>query len=206
VAGAVAAADAAHHRSRPGRPGERPTARARYGAAVLVLLALAGAAVAVALGTYGRTHTPTGGTIETFGFPTMISMKAWFTTAAAGLALVQAGSALVMWGRAPGIRTSPAWVPGLHRWSGTVAFLAALPVAYHCLWSLGYQVNGTRQAVHSFLGCAFFGVLTTKLLALRVDGLPRWALPVLGGVLFTSLVAVWFTSSLWFFTNVAFPY
>ena len=27
----------------------------------------------------------------------------------------------------------PRWVPFLHRWSGTAAFVLTLPVAYHCL-------------------------------------------------------------------------
>jgi len=34
---------------------------------------------------------------------------------------------------------------------------------------------------------------------------PSWSLPVVGGVVFTTLVAIWLTSSLWFFTAVAFP-
>jgi hypothetical protein len=47
--------------------------------------------------------------------------------------------------------------------------------------------------------------MATKLLALRIDGLPRWALPVIGGLLVTCLTGLWLTSSLWFFTNVGFP-
>ena len=39
-----------------------------------------GAAISVSLGVYGRVHTPTGSTIFDFGFPTLLSMKAWFTT------------------------------------------------------------------------------------------------------------------------------
>ena len=55
------------------------------------------------------------------------------------------------------------------------------------------------------LGCAFFGAMTTKLLALRIDGAPRFTLPILGGALVAILTAIWLTSSLWFFTNVGFP-
>jgi Family of unknown function (DUF6529) len=58
---------------------------------------------------------------------------------------------------------------------------------------------------HGLLGCAFFGALATKLLALRVARLPGLALPLLGGGLVVVFVAIWLTSSLWFFTNVAFP-
>ena len=80
-----------------------------------------------------------------------------------------------------------------------------LPVAYHCLWSLGWRDTDARVVVHGILGCAFFGALTTKLLALRINGLPGWALPVLGGGLVAILTGIWLTSSLWFFTNVGFP-
>jgi hypothetical protein len=37
------------------------------------------------------------------------------------------------------------------------------------------------------------------MLGLRRPGLPGWALPVLGGLLFTVLVGLWWTSALWFF-------
>ena len=30
---------------------------------------------------------------------------------------------------------------------------------------------------------------------------PKWTLPVLGGAVFTALVALWITSSVWFFTT-----
>jgi hypothetical protein len=171
------------------------------------LLAAAGvsAAVALALGVYGRLHVPTGAALSTLGFPTLLAMKAWFATAAAGLAVAQLLSALAMWGRLPGVTRSPSWLPALHRWTGTAAFLVSLPVAYHCLWSLGLQTTTPRVLVHSLLGCAFYGAVTTKLLALRIDRLPGWALPVLGGSLFAALTGLWLSSSLWFFTTVGFP-
>jgi hypothetical protein len=171
----------------------------------LLMAAVAGASVAVALGTYGRVHEPTGDSIATFGFPAVLPMKAWFTTAVALLALAQLASALAMWGRLPGVRASSAWVAPVHRWSGTVAFVVSLPVAYHCLWSLGFQDTDTRVLVHSLLGCAFYGAFATKLLALRIERLPAWALPVIGGSLVTCLTVIWLTSSLWFFTNIGFP-
>jgi Family of unknown function (DUF6529) len=192
----------------PAAPGAAPPgAPARPAGATLPLLmaAVAGASVAVALGTYGRVHEPTGDSIATFGFPAVLPMKAWFTTAVALLALAQLASALAMWGRLPGVRASSAWVAPVHRWSGTVAFVVSLPVAYHCLWSLGFQDTDTRVLVHSLLGCAFYGAFATKLLALRIERLPAWALPVMGGTLVTCLTVIWLTSSLWFFTNVGFP-
>ena len=180
-------------------------ARPAGGALPLLMAAVAGASVAVALGTYGRVHEPTGDSIATFGFPAVLPMKAWFTTAVALLALAQLASALAMWGRLPGVRAASAWIAPVHRWSGTVAFVVSLPVAYHCLWSLGFQVTDARVLAHSLAGCAFYGAFATKLLALRIERLPGWALPTIGGILVTCLTAVWLTSSLWFFANVGFP-
>jgi hypothetical protein len=167
--------------------------------------ALVGAAVSISLGVYGRVHDPTGQAIVTFGFPRVLPMKAWFATGAFVLALVQLYSALRMWDRIHFPRVKPKWLPAAHRWTGTVAFVLTLPVAYHCLWSLGFQTIGTRQVVHSVLGCAFYGAFATKMLALHSRRLPRWALPVLGGLVVTLLSALWLTSSLWFFRNVGFP-
>jgi hypothetical protein len=171
----------------------------------LLWAAAAGAAVSLALGTYGRVHTPTGGRITTFGFPTVLSMKAWLATGVFVLALAQLTSALAMWGHLPGVHTAPGWLKPVHRWTGTAAFVLSLPVAYHCLWSLGFQDTDSRVLVHSLVGCAFYGAFATKLLALRIEGVPRFTLPVLGGLLVTALTVMWLTSSLWFFQNVGFP-
>ncbi len=180
-------------------------APARRGLNPIIPMAIAGGVVALAIGTYGRVHTPTGQGIYAYGFPAVLPMKAWFTTGAFVLAIVQLLTAMRMWGRLPLPRTMPTWFPTLHRWSGTVAFLLTLPVAYHCLWSLGFQDATTRQLVHGVAGCAFYGAFTTKLLALRSKRVPGWSLPILGGTLVVGLTVLWLTSSLWFFTNVGFP-
>ena len=178
----------------------------RNGAIAPLLIAAAiGAAVSVSLGVYGRVHDPTGEQIAHFGFSSTLSMKAWLGTGVAVLAVAQAGTAAWMWGRLPGFGRAPGWAPHLHRWTGTAAFLLSLPVAYHCLWSIGYQDTDARVIAHAILGCAFYGVLTTKLLALRIRDLPGWTLPALGGSLVAILLAIWTTSSLWYFSNVAFP-
>jgi hypothetical protein len=185
---------------------QRSEAAARSRARMLlVAAAAAGAAVALGLGVYGRVHDPTGARITTFGFPSVLAMKAWLGTVAAVLAINQLLTALALWGRLPGVRRVPPWLGAVHRWSGTAAFVVSLPVAYHCLWSLGFQDTGVRQLVHSLAGCAFYGAITTKLLVLRIDGLPKFTLPIVGGLLVVSLTVVWWTSSLWFFTNVGFP-
>ena len=48
-------------------------------------------------------------------------------------------------------------------------------------------------------------MFTVKMVALRSRRLPGWMLPVAGGVLFTTLVVLWFTSALWWFRYVDFP-
>ena len=184
----------------------RPRSRCRDRRTVpLLVVAGIGAAVSLALGVYANVHEPTNEQLLHVGFPSTLSMKAWLTTGVAVLAIAQALTAAWMWGRLPGAGSAPKWVAHLHRWTGTAAFLLVLPVAYHCLWSLGWRDTDARVVVHGLLGCAFFGALTTKLLALRIRGLPGWALPVLGGGLVAILTGIWLTSSLWFFTNVSFP-
>jgi hypothetical protein len=171
------------------------------GSAAPLLIPLAvGAAVAVALGVYGGLHTPTGIAVNLAGFSGPLPAKAWLTTGAFLFALVQLGSALVMYGKVPGV-TGPARIGALHRWSGRAAFLLAVPVAVHCLYALGFQSYEPRVLVHSLLGCVFFGAFTVKMLGLTRRGLSGWILPVLGGLVFAALVGLWWTSSLWFFTT-----
>lgn len=181
-----------------GRPaGLAPTAR------VLPPL-LVGAAVSVALGVYGRLHDPTGRAISTFGFSGMINMKIWLSCVATALALVQVTTALRMYGRLGSGRT-PAWVAVLHRTSGAAAVVVSAPVAFHCLWSLGFSTLDARTTAHSLLGCAFYGAFVAKMLMLKTKRLPGWALPVIGGLTFTVLVAIWLTSALWYFQTVGNP-
>jgi hypothetical protein len=174
-------------------------------AAALTPPALAGGAVALALGIYSRVHDATGARIFDLGFSSLAAMKSWLATVALALALVQLASALAMFGRLPGLDLTPRWVPFAHRWTGTAAFLVSLPVAYHCLWSLGFETDSPRVIIHGVAGCLFYGAFTTKLLVLRSRRLPGWALPIVGGTLVAALVVVWMTSALWFFTTVDIP-
>jgi len=174
-------------------------------AAPLVIAALAGGAVSVAIGVYGRLHVATGGNLFRLGFPSLGATKSWLATAAVTLAMLQLLSALAMCGYWPGDAPATRWVAAAHRWTGTVAFVVSLPVAYHCLWALGFRTTSTRVVLHSLLGCAFYGAFATKMLALRASRLPKWPLPVLGGLLVVALTGIWSTSALWFFANVDFP-
>ena len=166
---------------------------------------LAGAAVAVSMGVYAKVHTPAGRPTFTLGFSSLLPMKAWLATAATVLLVVQLVSALWMWGRLPGAGAAPGWASVLHRWSGTTAFVLTLPVAMHCIWSLGFGTSSARVAVHGFVGCLFYGAYVTKMLCLRIPDVPRWAIPVAGGTVFGALALLWLTASLWFFTRSGIP-
>ena len=130
-------------------------------------------------------------------------MKVWLASIALTFAVVQVVTALWVYGRLPW--ATPAWIGTVHRISGRIAFLVSLPVAYHCLWSLGFQDTSTRVLAHSLLGCAFYGAFATKITIVRSKGLPGIALPLAGGALFALLVFAWETSALWFIHENGFP-
>jgi Family of unknown function (DUF6529) len=171
---------------------------ARPGAGLLVPV-LAGVGVAVALGVYGRLHEPGAIAVDVAGFSGPAYVKAWLTTAATLLAVVQLVTAQSMYGR---LRNwSPPWMPTVHRWSGRVAVLLTVPVVVHCLYALGFEYDRTRVLLHSVAGCLFYGAFVTKMLCLPRRGLPGWTLPVVGGLLFGALIVVWLTAALWLFTD-----
>jgi hypothetical protein len=176
--------------------------RNAHGVAALAGAALIGAAVSLLLGVYGRHHHPAGQALFTLGFSSTLSMKAWLATVVVILAVAQIALAMWMYGKL-GLHGAPKWVGPVHRLVGLLAFLVSLPIAYHCLWSLGFEANtsATRRFVHSVLGCAFYGAFATKMICLRSRRMPDWALPLVGGTIFTILVGIWLTSSLWYFRN-----
>ncbi len=180
----------------------RATARRSFQLAGLLLVA---AVVALSLGLYAHFHTPSGRQPFTLGFSGILQMKVWLTTAVLAFVLVQLVTALWMWGRLPGVSRTPTWVAHLHRWSGTVAFVVSLPVAFSCIWSLGFQTGSLRVVVHGVAGCAFYGAYAAKMVGLRLRGLPGWALPVLGGTVVALVIVLWLTAALWFFTRTGVP-
>jgi hypothetical protein len=159
-----------------------------------------GAAVAVALGVYGRVHEPTGVAVNVAGFSSPQSVKAWLATLALILAVVQLVSALALFGHLRPLAGQP-WIGPLHRWSGRAAVAVTLPVVAHCLYALGFQYDEPRVLIHSLLGCLFYGAFATKMLTLSRPDAPSWLLPLIGGAVFAGLVGLWLTSSLWFFTT-----
>jgi len=169
----------------------------------LLVAAAAGAAVAIALGVYGNVHDPSQQLVFTLFFSSTIAMKVWFATVALAFAVVQVTSALWIYGRLGA--SAPDWAGSVHRISGRLAFISSLPVAYHCLWSLGFQDTDTRVLAHSILGCAFYGAFTAKVTIVRSRNLPGWALPLAGGLIFAILVLAWYTSALWFIREQGWP-
>ena len=71
-----------------------------------------------------------------------------------------------------------------------------------CLYALGFEHSSPRVLIHSLLGCFFFGAFVAKMLLLSRRSTPGWVLPVVGGLVFTALVGLWLSSSLWYFTTV----
>ncbi|MFC5803504.1 DUF6529 family protein [Streptomyces formicae] len=182
----------------PPPPPPLASSEAGPGAARLLVPVLVGAAVAVALGVYGKVHDPAATAFNLAGFSSPKAVKSWLTSVAFAFGLVQLFSALTMYGQMPGVRAG-SWTPVLHRWSGRAAFLVAVPVAVHCLYSLGFQTYDTRVTLHSLFGCFFFGAFSAKMLLLRMERLPGWLLPIVGGLVFAALMMLWLTSVLWFF-------
>ena len=128
-------------------------------------------------------------------FSSTIASKVWFATAALALAFVQVLTGARIFGKLE--RFVPIGRPQVnrvHRWSGRLAVLCTLPVAFHCIFA------------HSILGSFVYGVLVVKLFFVHDPKHPRWVLPVVGGTMASVLTALWATSALWYFTNVRFGF
>lgn len=126
--------------SAPTRPAPAVTPR---GTSMILVPVLAGSAVAVGLGVFGRVHEPQFFSISLAGFSSGTAVKSWLATLAVGLAIFQLVSAFVMYRLTPSGR-APRWIGPAHVWSGRVAVLASVPVAVHCLYALD-----SRAATHA---------------------------------------------------------
>jgi len=130
-------------------------------------------------------------------FSDPIHLKAGFATAVVVLACFQLFTAAWIFRKLPWPK--PAWVNPVHRWSGRLAFAFTLPVAYHCIFKLGFQHASSRVLAHSLLGCAVYGAFAAKVTIVRLHRFPRFVLPVAGGLLFAVLIGVWYTSAVWLY-------
>ena len=140
-------------------------------------------------------------------FSTGIAGKAWFASAALFFAVIQVLTGARIFGKLQRVvRIERPYVNRVHRWSGRLAILCTLPVAFHCIFILGFQTASPRVFLHSVLGTFVYAVLAVKLFFVHDSDHPRWTLPLVGGTLFTVLVLLWATSSFWYFTNVRFGF
>jgi uncharacterized protein DUF6529 len=164
---------------------------------------LAGALVSLTIGLVARQEaivpgTYPGGYFRLF-FSDSLHLKAWFATTALALAASQLLTAAWIFRKLPWSR--PRWIPPVHRWTGRLLFLVTLPVAYHCIFKLGFQKTDSRVLAHSFLGCAFYGAFAAKIIIVRLHRFPAWTLAAAGGLVFSLLLALWWTSALWLFST-----
>ncbi len=173
--------------------------RDQYAGPLAAALA-SGCAVAIVVGVYAKLHHPAHYALDVAGFSSPLYAKAWLTTFAAVFAVVQLATGYLITRRQA--VAAPAWLGAVHRWSGRIAVLLTVPVVVHCVYALGFGTYSVRVIAHSVFGCIFYAAFVAKMLSLvRRDVMPRWVIPVLGGVAFASLIVVWATSSLWLFTT-----
>jgi hypothetical protein len=133
-------------------------------------------------------------------FSDTLHMKVWLVSAALLLAFFQLLTAARIYnvlhfppkGRLYNI---------VHRWSGRVAIALTVPVAYHCIFLLGFGTYDTRVYIHSLLGSSLYGAFIMKVILVRSTRFPGWSLPIAGGLLFAIILGLWLTSALWFFTT-----
>jgi hypothetical protein len=189
----------------PGEPAEGAT---RIGVAVRLAL-LAGLALAIASGLYafGTQHVPDY-TTSLFGLTAAdtLPLKSWLATGLLAFAVAQLALAVWMYGKLPGVGAARAGIGKVHRAVGIAALLLTLPIAYHCAFAYGVKTNiDTRVAVHSLVGCFFYGALAAKLVIVRSRRLPGWALPSAGGALVALVAVLWYTSALWYFNDFSLP-
>ena len=159
------------------------------------------ALVPLAIGTLA--HRSAGGYPAPFFylfFSDTLHLKAWLATGVSVLAVCQ----LLTAARAFDVLHFPPsgrfWAR-VHRLSGYLAMLLTLPVAYHCIFLLGFETTSLRVALHSLLGSALYGAFLGKVIIVRARGCPGWALPVAGGLVFAILLGLWLTSALYFFRS-----
>jgi hypothetical protein len=145
--------------------------------------------------------------ILTSVFSSSIAAKAWLASAAGVLAIVQISTGARIFGKIKHVvPIPPPYVNRVHRWSGRLAVLLTLPVAFHCIFILGFRSTDSRVLAHSILGSLVYGVIAVKLFFVHDRDHPRSTLPILGTTLFVTLAALWATSTLWYFTHVRFGF
>ena len=181
---------------------EPPPTRSRVWLAVpLIVFALV--ALTVGLVAHQTVQQPYPTPFFHLFFSDTLHMKVWLASAALLLGFFQLLTAARIYEK---LHFPPKgrFYNFVHRWSGRTAIVLTLPVAYHCIFLLGFDPSGTtsepRVLIHSVLGSSIYGAFIGKVVIVRSKGFPSWALPVAGGILFTILLGLWLTSAAWFFS------
>jgi hypothetical protein len=121
----------------------------------------------------------------------------WKVVAAAtvfALSGLQVALAARFWGRGGLMFISPVTATVLHRWSGRVALLLAVVVAFTCLVGPAGPLSAQRVLLHSIFGGLVFAALTIKFALLKLTDKGQRALPYVGASLFLLFGAIWATS------------
>jgi mono/diheme cytochrome c family protein len=177
---------------------QAPAAPGQRGARWLAVPLLAFALFSLTAGLLARHQPRSKGYFRLF-FSDPVHLKAGFASAAVALACFQLFSAAWIFRKLPWPR--PRWIGRAHRWTGRLAFACTLPVAYHCIFKLGFQKPDGRVLAHSLFGCAVYGAFAAKVTIVRLHRFAAPVLPIAGGLLFAVLVGVWYTSSVWLYTH-----
>ncbi|HEY7043281.1 MAG TPA: DUF6529 family protein [Nocardioidaceae bacterium] len=163
-----------------------------------------GAVVAVVLGVFGKAaHDEGHAAVLTTGFGGLATMKVYLSTVVAVLALVQIVTALWLYGRL-GSRI-PRHLGVVHKTSGALAVLLSIPVAFNCLWLLGFESYNFRVAMHSIAGCVFYGAFVAKVMGLHARRAPGWLVTVAAGLVFAAIVVVVWTGAVWYVGEFGWP-
>jgi Family of unknown function (DUF6529) len=180
------------------RSGPRDPSRPNPGWLALPLVVFAVTTLTVGLVAGGKVREPYATPFFHLFFKGVLQMKAWLVTAAVVLACGQLLTAACIYGL---VRLPPTGrlYHSVHRWSGRAAILLTLPVAYHCIFLLGFGADSPRVLIHSLLGSALYGAVVVKVLIVRSNRFATWVLPVAGGLLFSIILGLWLTSALVFF-------
>src|ERR1700693_6366453 len=131
------------------------TRSARWLAVPLLAFAL----VSLTAGLLAR-HSPRSKGYFRLFFSDPVHLMAGFATAAGALAGFQLFTPPWIFRKLPWRK--PAWVNPVHRWTGRLAFPCTLPVAYHCIFKLGFPRPDNRVLAHSLLGCFVYGAFAAE--------------------------------------------
>jgi hypothetical protein len=192
--------------STAGNTGQREAGQ-KPSLARIAVIGLLSAGVVVALYVAGRVHT-VNPAVSLFGsrYLAARSLKAVLASVALGMAVVQVLLAVWMYRKLPLVGMPPRAVRPAHRVLGYGLFALTIPIALHCLIAYGVQLTPARVAVHSLAGCFLYGAFAAKVLLVHTRRLPRWVLPVAGGMLAVTVAVLWYSSALWYYNGYQLPH